>query len=109
MAGSHNIFRIMTEQPDTTDPLAQLGACRQELEHLDREIIALIGKRLTLARRTTALKRAAELPILDPQREAVVIRKAVSHARKLSVPEEPVREIFWHIVGMSRRIQEEAE
>jgi chorismate mutase len=99
----------MTDQRDTPDPLAQLGACRQELENLDREIIALMGKRLTLARRTTALKRAAKLPILDPQREAVVIRKAVSHARKLSVPEEPVREIFWHIVGMSRRIQEEAE
>jgi len=99
----------MNDRNDVPDALAQLVACRQELETIDREIITLIGKRLTLARRTAGLKRAAQLPILDPQREAVVIRKAVSHARKLSVPEEPVREIFWHIVGMSRRIQEEAE
>jgi chorismate mutase len=99
----------MTEHSETSDALAQLRACRQDLENIDREIIALIGQRLTLARRTTALKRAADLPILDPQREAVVIRNAVSHARKLTVPEEPVREIFWHIVGMSRRIQEQGE
>ena len=109
MAGNHNIFRVMTDQHGTPDALAQLRACRHDLENLDRQIIALIGQRLTLARQTTALKRAAELPILDPQREAAVIRNAVSHARKLRVPEEPVREIFWHIVGMSRRIQEEAE
>jgi chorismate mutase len=99
----------MTDNYDISDPLAQLRACREDLENVDREIIALIGKRLTLARRTAGLKRAASLPILDPKREAVVIRNAVSHARKLSVPEEPVREIFWHIVGMSRRIQEQAE
>jgi chorismate mutase len=49
------------------------------------------------------------MPILDPQREAAVIRQAVSHARKLGVPEEPVREIFWQIVGLSRRAQEETE
>jgi Chorismate mutase len=99
----------MSDNSETSDPLAELRACRQDLENVDREIIALIGKRLTLARRTSGLKRAANLPILDPQREAVVIRNAVSHARKLTVPEEPVREIFWHIVGMSRRIQEESE
>jgi chorismate mutase len=99
----------MTDNQEQSDPLAQLRECRQELENLDRDIISLIGQRLTLARRTTGLKRAANLPILDPQREAVVIRKAVSHARKLQVPEEPVREIFWHIVGMSRRIQESNE
>ncbi len=99
----------MTDNIEPSAALAQLGACRQDLERLDREIITLIGQRLTLARTTTALKRAADLPVLDPQREAVVIRNAVSHARKLRVPEEPVREIFWHIVGMSRRIQEEAE
>jgi Chorismate mutase len=89
--------------------LPSCAQCRQDLENIDREIISLIGRRLTLARRTRALKRAADLPILDPQREAVVIRNAVSQARKLRVPEEPVREIFWHIVGMSRRIQEESE
>ena len=55
------------------------------------------------------LKRAAGLPILDPQREAEVIRRAVSARARTRSPDEPVRQIFWHIVGLSRRAQEETE
>ena len=56
---------------------------------------------------TAGLKRAAGLPILDPRREAEVIRRAVVAAREKDLPTEPVRQIFWHIVGLSRRAQEE--
>ncbi len=93
---------------DENENVEQLRACREDLEKLDRDLVEMVARRLTIARRTTALKQAANLPILDPQREAAVIRNAVSHARTLGVPEEPVREIFWHIVGLSRRVQEEA-
>ena len=98
----------MTEQSKEPEALAQLRACRQDLETLDHELVNLLARRLMIARRTAGLKRASGLPILDPEREAIVIRSAVSHARKLGVPEEPVREIFWHIVGLSRRAQQEA-
>jgi chorismate mutase len=85
---------------------AELSECREKIESLDRRIVELLAERLVLARRTAALKRAAGLPILDPPREAEVIRRAVATARSHDVPIEPVREIFWHIVGMSRRAQE---
>ena len=49
------------------------------------------------------------MPILDPQREAEVIRRAVVAARAKGQPTEAVRQIFWHIVGLSRRVQEETE
>ncbi len=98
----------MTGEPES-EGLTELRACRDELEGLDRELIDIISRRIAIARRTAGLKRAANLPILDPQREAVVIRNAVTHARSVGVPEEPVREIFWHIVGLSRRIQETGE
>jgi chorismate mutase len=99
----------MTAHGEESEAQAELRACRQDLEGLDHELVNLLVRRLTIARRTAGLKRASGLPILDPQREAAVVRGAVSHARKLGVPEEPVREIFWHIVGLSRRVQEEAE
>jgi chorismate mutase len=99
----------MTEERRESEAMAELGACREDLERLDRELVDLLAQRLTIARRTAALKRAAGLPIMDPQREAAVIRSAVAHARSLGVPEEPVREIFWHIIGLSRRVQEESE
>lgn len=99
----------MSEQLDSLQALAELRACRNELEKLDCEIVELIAQRLMIARLTTGLKRAANLSITDSDREAVVIDNAVSKARKLGVEEEPVREIFERIVMLSRRVQESAE
>ena len=44
--------------------------------------------------------------ILDPTREAAVIRRVTAAARDAGLPAEPIREVFWQIVGMSRREQE---
>ena len=91
------------------DPLAELAQCRTQIEEIDRRLIALLAERVALGRTTAALKRAAGLPILDPQREAEVIRRAVATAREHDLPVEAVREVFWHVVGLSRRAQEAAQ
>jgi chorismate mutase len=96
----------MTESGDQErDPRTALAECREAIEALDRRIIGL----LAVGKRTAALKQAAGLPILDPAREAEVIRRAAETARSHDLATEPVREIFWHIVGMSRRAQEASE
>ena len=91
------------------DPLAELARCRTEIEEIDRRLIALLAERVALGRKTAKIKRAAGLPILDPQREAEVIRRAVMTAREHDLPVEAVREVFWHVVGLARRAQEEAQ
>jgi chorismate mutase len=96
-----------SQGPDR-EPGEELAACRRAIEEIDRGIVALLVERIALGRRTAALKRDSGRPILDPQREAEVIRRAVTMAREHDLPTEPVRELFWHIVGMSRRAQEEA-
>ncbi len=78
---------------------------RDEIETVDRSLIALIAKRVEAARAVGRAKREAGLPILDPAREAAVVRRAVELAREQSLEEEDVREIFWHIIGLSRRAQ----
>ena len=88
---------------------AELAGCRAQIEELDLRIIALLAERVALGQKTAGLKRTAGLPILDPQREAEVIRRAVAAARAKELPTESVRQIFWHIVGLSRRVQEEKE
>ena len=88
---------------------AELARCREEIEAIDNQIVSLLARRLTLGKRTGELKRAAGLPILDPTREAAVIRRVTSIARDTELPTEPIREIFWQIVGMSRRVQEQTE
>jgi chorismate mutase len=96
----------VSETPRGADALAELARCRDEIEQIDRQIISLLGRRLTLGRRTGELKRLAGLPILDPTREAAVIRRVTGEARDAGLPPEPIREVFWQIVGMSRRAQE---
>ena len=92
---------------DPGNATAELARCREEIEHIDNEIVSLLARRLNLGKRTGQLKRVAGLPILDPTREAAVIRRVTTVARDAELPTEPVREIFWQIVGMSRRVQEQ--
>src|SRR3954466_3737228 len=97
----------MSTKPDPTAAMAELASCRDAIETIDRQIIELLAKRLALGKRTGELKRLAGLPILDPTREAAVIRRVTGFARDAGLPSEPVREVFWQIVGMSRRAQDD--
>lgn len=85
---------------------AALAELRHELERIDDDILALLGERVALAREIAGVKQAAGLPLLDPKREAEVIRRVMTKARERSLPVEPVREIFWLVIGLSRRAQE---
>lgn len=80
---------------------------REEIENVDRELIELIARRVDLAREVGRAKRAADLPTLDPAREAAVVRRAGQIAREVGIEDEDVRYIFWHIIGLSRRAQNE--
>lgn len=99
----------MSDVPNAADALAELASCRDRIEAIDREIIGLLARRLTLGKRTGDLKRMAGLPILDPTREAAVIRRVTTEARDSGLPTEPIREVFWQIIGMSRQVQQGAK
>lgn len=83
-----------------------LTALREELTEVDAALIALLKRRVELARRVGAAKRAAGLPVLDPKREAQVVAAAAREARTAGLPEEPVRDIFWPVVALCRRVQQ---
>jgi chorismate mutase len=85
----------------------ELAQCREEIAAIDRDLVGLLRKRVDLGLRTGVIKRELGLPILDPGREAAVIRAAVEAARAVNLPDEPVREIFWRILGLSRAAQED--
>ena len=97
----------------TTDPspaardaaLDTLGRYRQQIEQLDRDLVSLLAKRVALSREIGAMKRVAGLPTLYPAREAEVIRRAAALARDASLNDEKVRDIFWHVIGLSRAVQ----
>ena len=83
----------------------ELAGLRTEIEAIDRNILELISRRVDAARSVGRAKRAGNLPILDPAREAAVVRRAVELAREHMLDEESVRQVFWHIIGLCRRAQ----
>ena len=87
----------------------ELERCRAEIGVIDREIVALLRRRIDVGLRTKTLKQDLGLPILDPSREAAVIRGAVEGAREEGLPDEPIREIFWRILSLSRTAQQSEE
>lgn len=84
---------------------AELRQVRGEIECVDRAIVGLIAERVALARRVGPLKQALGMPILDPPREAAIVRRAGELARDAGLSDEDVRYVFWHLVGLSRRVQ----
>ena len=89
---------------DTPEDLKRL---RGEIERIDRELIRLIRERVELAREVGKTKREHDLPILDPAREAAIVRRAGELAREAGLADEDVRYLFWHLIGLSRRAQME--
>ncbi|HWL62921.1 MAG TPA: prephenate dehydrogenase/arogenate dehydrogenase family protein [Steroidobacteraceae bacterium] len=75
-----------------TTSLEQL---RQQLDQLDGEIVALVGRRQAIAREVAAAKRATGYPTRDYEREREVImgarRRAVEHGLSPDVAEKLLR------------------
>jgi chorismate mutase len=90
---------------ETQDAALALAERRRDIERVDRQIVELLAERVRAGKEIGALKRMSGLPTVDPAREAEVIRRAGEMARAASIPDEPVRAIFWQIIGLSRRAQ----
>ena len=89
----------------TEEARQALQRCRQEIESLDRELVDLLARRVAVSKEIGSAKKAAGLPTLDPAREAEVIRRAAGMAREAGLNDEKVRDIFWHVIGLSRAVQ----
>lgn len=88
-----------------TDDRPTLPHLRGEIEEVDAALADLMARRVRLARETGRAKRAAGLPLLDPEREAAVVSRGVAMARERGLDPEAVRAIFWRVVGMCREAQ----
>ena len=85
--------------------LARLEELRSELLDLDEKLIRLLGTRLERVLEVGRIKAALGRPVLDPGREARVIRRAAEQARELGVDEELVRDVIWRIMAAAREVQ----
>lgn len=86
-----------------TDTLDEL---RIRISEVDEELIRLIGERRRLVLDIGEEKARRGLPVMDPAREAKVVRKAAARARELGVDQEMTRDIIWRIIAAARADQE---
>jgi len=77
---------------------------RAEIDSVDDELLSLINKRARLAVEVGILKRAAGIPITDPEREREVLTR-LSRANDGPLDEEAVQKLFRQIIHESRQIE----
>ena len=87
--------------------LESLESCRQVIDRIDDELLALLARRMETVHRVGELKRGTGMPVLQPAREqALLDRLMASAARELEG--QDVRMIWQAIMACSRRHQQTA-
>lgn len=83
-----------------------LDGLRRRIIEVDEQLIRLIGERKALVLEVGSRKEELGLPVMDPGREAEVVRRAAARARDLGVDEEMARDVVWRIIAAARAVQE---
>ena len=98
------------EEPvqDQEEPKEGLEAHRRRILEVDELLVGLVGERRELVLKVGKLKAEMGLPVLDPSREAAVVRRAAELARDKGVDEEMTRDVIWRIIASAREEQEGA-
>ncbi len=86
-----------------------LAEHRREIEEIDAQIVRLIDRRIEVSELIFEAKREAGLPISDPERERLVLRRAMRLAEELDLDGEAVSEIFRVLIRMSLQKQHELQ
>lgn len=81
-----------------------LDTIRQEIDHVDQELVALLEKRMQLVNQVVAYKKATGKPILDTSREDAVLQKAASRVEDKAF-EKTIVNTFADIMKNSRDYQ----
>ena len=85
--------------------MKELAQVREELDAVDRQIVALFERRMELARDVVAYKIAHGLPVLDRSREEAVLASRVGMLQD-DHWDQSVRALYEEIMRLSRAEQE---
>lgn len=78
---------------------------REQIDELDRELIALLRRRVGLSLRAGHAKRSTGAPVLDTEREALLLGNRRDWAVEEGLPADGVVDVFRQILTLSRRAQ----
>jgi chorismate mutase len=87
--------------------LSELESVRKEIEEIDREILALIDRRVNLAERILESKRINGTSINDQKQNEVVINRALNAATELNLDLGSIKAGFEIVIRLSIERQNE--
>ena len=77
---------------------------RKEIDQVDKEILRLVNIRARLAIKVGTLKKAANLPFCDPERERYVLGR-LQELNEGPLDQHAVNRLFRRIIRESRRVE----
>ncbi len=84
-----------------------LNEIRKEIDEIDKTIISLIAKRMSLMPEIAARKAEINAPISDPGREKRVIETRLKMGKDNALSPELIERVFRLIIEESCRVQEQ--
>ena len=85
--------------------MRELAQIRQELDEIDREMVKLFERRMTLCREVARTKLAQRKPVLDASREAQVLESRAAMLTDATLT-EAVQALYREMMALSRQEQE---
>lgn len=83
----------------------ELSETRDLIDELDRELVAMLGRRAELSRRAMKAKQRLGQPLHDPGREASVLSARRTMAEERGLDGESIEDVFRAVLRFSRRVQ----
>lgn len=78
---------------------------RNQIDTIDKKIIALLGRRFKLVPKLAKLKKKEKLPIQDKKREEEMLSKLQKEAKKQGIDYKLIKKLYLEILKESRKIQ----
>ena len=88
-------------------PSAGLLDARQEIDKLDKQLIALLAQRREFVEHVIASKSATNTPIRDEQREQDMLRERITEGRSLGLDPQLMVKLFHEIIADGVRLQQD--
>jgi chorismate mutase len=86
------------------EAMAALEKCRQEIDAIDLELLALLNRRTRVVERIGQIKESVDLPVYEPKREHAVFRN-VTENNAGPLDGDALQRIFERIIDEMRSLQ----
>lgn len=78
---------------------------REQIDILDKQILSLLKERFVIAQEIGDLKKNNDLPVIDGEREALILEKLAEVSKKEGLELDFVHAVYELIFQESRRLQ----